>query len=47
MLMTIYQGLIIMYHKSQVSMLKNIVKQYSTDLKVLKNKLNDNNIECY
>ena len=47
MLMTTYKGLIIMYRKSQVSMLKNIVKQYSTDLQVLKTKLNNNNIECY
>ena len=46
MLLYTYKGLMILYKKSQVSTLKNLIRQHD-DLKALKQALNNNNIECY
>ena len=47
MLLYTFKGLMILYTKTQVSMLKNIIKQNEKDLQALKQALNKNNIECY
>lgn len=47
MLLYTYKGLMILYSKYQLRLLKNIIKQNEKDLQALKKALNDNNIETY
>lgn len=47
MLLYTYKGLMILYSKYQLTLLKNIIKQNDKDIQALKKALNDNNIETY